>query len=113
MPIIVFQMAKLRMKIDYKDDDEDDDDNDDDGDDDDDDDDSRAGHRLPARHRRRRHLRRLHLLLGHRRDQGSHVDGHVPSRLHVRLFPRDHHQGQLRCWGRFDCLRHQLSIRTS
>ena len=38
VPIIVFQMAKLRMKIDYKDDDEDDDDNDDDGDDDDDDD---------------------------------------------------------------------------
>ena len=37
MPIIVFQMAKLRMKIDYKDDDEDDDGNDDDGDDDDDD----------------------------------------------------------------------------
>ena len=84
-----------------------------DDDDDNDSDDSRAGHRLPARHRRRRHLRRLHLLLCHRRDQGSHVDGHVPSRLHVRLLPRDHHQGQLRCWGRFDCLRHQLSIRTS
>ena len=40
MPIIVFQMAKLRMKIDYKDDDEDVDggDAEDDGDEDDDDD---------------------------------------------------------------------------
>ena len=35
MPIIVFQIAKLRMEIDYKDDDEDDED--DDGDDIDDD----------------------------------------------------------------------------
>ena len=43
VPIIVFQMAKLRMKIDYKDDDEDDDGNDDDGDDDDDDDDEDDG----------------------------------------------------------------------
>ena len=40
VPIIVFQMAKLRMKIDYKDDDEDVDggDAEDDGDEDDDDD---------------------------------------------------------------------------
>ena len=40
MPIIVFQMAKLRMKVDYKDDDEDDDgdDDDDNGNDDDGDD---------------------------------------------------------------------------
>ena len=75
-----------RPRAGHHDDDDYDDDDDDDGGDD-----FRAGHRLPARHRRRRHLRRLHLLLGHRRDQGSHVDGHVPSRLHVRLLPRDHH----------------------
>ena len=35
VPIIVFQMAKLRMEIDYKDDYEDDDDGDEDGNDDD------------------------------------------------------------------------------
>ena len=37
VPIIVFQMAKLRMKIDEDDEEDDDDDDDDNGDDDDDD----------------------------------------------------------------------------
>ena len=40
-------------------------------------------------------LHRLHSVHDYRWDQGCDVDRHLPGRGHVRIFPGDHHQGEL------------------
>lgn len=58
----------------------------------------------------RHHLRGLHLLHGGGRHQGRHVDGHLPSHLHVRLLPRHHRQGEHRRRRLLQGVRRQLSV---